>query len=183
MFVKEVKHKAEKLQESFEEVLNNIEKQRKMWLQEIDKIVNALKEDVCGMKKMQMKAQNDHLSRLRELLLDVKKAVQRNKDFLESLEISKSLSNKSMNSTLMRFPPKLEISFPRFLPKVIENELNSEKIGVITGSVLPIKKGVTNLNHRLAQYLKTIKTLNEIYPKRFWVIRRSFPHSKQALKD
>lgn len=101
VFVKEVKYKAEKLQESFEEVLNNIEKQRKMWHQEIDKIVNALKEDVCGMKKMQMKAQNDHLSRFRELLLDVKKAVQRNKDILESLEISKSLSYKSMNSTLM----------------------------------------------------------------------------------
>ena len=97
---------------------------------------------------------------------------------MESLDISKSLSFKSLNSILMRFPPKLEISVPRIITKVIENELNSEEIGVITSSVLPIKKGVT-----MAQYLKTIKTLNEIYPKIFWVIRRSLPHSKQELKD
>ena len=51
VFVKEVKNKAEKLQESFDGILNNIEKQRKMWHQEVDKIVNALQEDVCGMKK------------------------------------------------------------------------------------------------------------------------------------
>lgn len=141
VFVKEVKYKAEKFQELFDGVLNNIGKQRKMWHQEIDKLVNALKEDVCGMKKMQMKAQNDHFSRLRELPLDVKKAVQRNKDILESLEISKSLSYKSMNSILIRYPPILELSVPRFIPKVIENELNSEKIRVITGICITNQKG------------------------------------------
>nr|XP_022295035.1 uncharacterized protein LOC111105154 [Crassostrea virginica] len=46
-----------------------------------------------------------------------------------------------MNSTLKKFPPKLEISVPRFIPNAIENEINSEKIGVITGFCISNQEG------------------------------------------
>ena len=131
--IKHVEFNGDKLEETFEGILSNIEKQRKIWHQKIDLIVNALKDDVGGMRKMQMKAQSDHLKNLQELLLNVKQSIQRNRDILESLEITKSLSYDSINSTLRRPPPKLEISVPRFIPKSIEDEFNSEKIGVITG--------------------------------------------------
>nr|XP_022292427.1 uncharacterized protein LOC111103438 [Crassostrea virginica] len=131
--VKQVKFNGEKVQETFEDVLNDIEKQRKIWHQEIDLIVNALKDDVGCMRKAHKKAQSDHLNTLQELLVDVRQSIQKNKDLLESLEISRLLLYKSMNSALKKFPPKLEISVPRFIPKVIENEMNSEKIGIITG--------------------------------------------------
>ncbi|XP_078322413.1 uncharacterized protein LOC144622051 [Crassostrea virginica] len=139
--VQQVQFNGEKVQEAFEEVLNDIEKQRKIWHQEIDLIVNALKDDVGGMRKTQTKVQSDHLNILQELLADVRQSIQRNKDLQESLEISKSLSYESMNSTLKRFPPKLEISVPRFTPKAIENEMNSEKIGIITGFCISNQEG------------------------------------------
>nr|XP_022292426.1 uncharacterized protein LOC111103437 [Crassostrea virginica] len=139
--IKQVKFNGKRVQEKFEEVLNDIEKQRKIWHQEIDLMVNALKDDVGGMQKTQTKVQSDHLNRLQELLVEVRQSIQRNKDLLESLEISKSLSYYSMNSALKRFPPKLEISVPRFIPKAIENEMNSEKIGIITGFCISNQEG------------------------------------------
>ena len=85
--------------------------------------------------------QSDHLNRLQELLVEVRQSIQRNKDLLETLEIPKSLSYESMNSTLKRFPPKLEISVPRFIPKAIEDVMNSEKIGIITGFCISNQEG------------------------------------------
>ena len=129
------------MQETFEGVLNDIEKQRKIWHQEIDILVNDLKNDVGSIRKTQMKAQRDHLKRLQELLEDASQSIQRNKDLLESLEISKSLSYESMNSALKKFPPKLEISVPRFIPKATEDDLYSDKIGIITGFCISNQDG------------------------------------------
>ena len=67
--VKHVEFNGDKLEETFEGVLSNIEKQRKIWHLEIDLIVNTLKDDVGCMRKMQMKTLSDHLKNLQELLL------------------------------------------------------------------------------------------------------------------
>ena len=82
---------------------------------------------------------------------------------------SKSLLYKSMNW----FPPKLEILVPRFIPKAIENEMNSEKIGIISGFCIANHEGgyqlksqsgfVSRVNHYEEENGENIakKVLNE----------------------
>lgn len=139
--VKQVESRRKELEETFENVFQNIETQRKTWHQEIDNIVNTLKEEVCVIQKSQMKAQGDYLQRLKELLLDVRLSIQKNKDLLESLEISELLLYECKKSKLKMLPPKLEISAPRFIPKPIEKHVISEQIGFITGFYISKQEG------------------------------------------
>lgn len=133
-----------KLEEGYETLEQKIEKQRKKWHELIDTIVNKLKNENGDMKKKQLKALNEHLQKLKELLAEVRGTIDSNKDILNSSNVSKSLSYTSRNQSLKQFPAKLEVSVPCFLSQPMNSDVILEMFGVVTGFSISNQDGGYN---------------------------------------
>lgn len=143
--VEQAESNVTKLEEGYETLEQNIEKQRRKWHEEIDIIVKKLKNETDDMKKKQLKALNDHLQKLKELLCEVQGTIDSNKDLLNSSNVSKSLSYTSRNLSLKQFPAMLEVSVPCFLSQPLNGDVISEIFGVVTGFSISNQDGGYNL--------------------------------------
>lgn len=146
--IKQVETKEKQVEKEFETLLDDMEKRRTMWHQEIDSIVNAMKKDVCDMKMKQIKAQKEHLQTLKKLLSEAQECILLNRKVIESPDVSKSLTYTNKNPSLKQFPKKLEISVPCFQPQEIKREMILQMFGIITGFSISEKEGGYKLNKK-----------------------------------
>lgn len=143
--VEQAESNVTKLEEGYETLEQNIEKQRKKWHEEIDIIVNKLKNETDDMKRTQLKAMNDHLQKLKDLLAEVQGSITSNKEILNSSNVSKSLSYTSRNPSLKQLPAKLEVSVPLFLSQPMNSDVILEMFGVVIGFSISNQDGGYNL--------------------------------------
>lgn len=142
--VEQVESNVTKVEEGYKTLEQHIEKQRTKWHELIDTIVNKLKNETGDMKKKQLKALNEHLQKLKELLAEVQGKIDSNKDILNSSNVSNSLSYTSRNRSLKQFPAKLKVSVPCFLSLPMNSDVILEMFGVVTGFSISNQDGGYN---------------------------------------
>lgn len=131
--VTHVESELAEIKTNYETLEQTIEKQRITWHEEIDTVFNKLKRESMDMRKIQLKALNVQLEKLKVLLAEVHGAIDSNKDLQNSSNVSESLLYISRNQAFKQFPAKLEVSVPLFLSQPINIDSISEIFGVITG--------------------------------------------------
>lgn len=129
----QVEYDAAELEEDYKSLKQSIENQRTKWHDEIDKIVNVLQNETDEMRDTQRKVLNKYLRKVKKFCLGIQEAIKSNKDMLHSTNVTKTLSYKSKNSALKRYPEKLEVSIPKFISRPINGDTIAEMFGVIVG--------------------------------------------------
>ncbi|XP_062573448.1 E3 ubiquitin-protein ligase Midline-1-like [Saccostrea cucullata] len=122
----------ENLEREYEKLTTEVKTHGKEWHKEIDNIVNKLTTEI---KEMKIKHQNilkKHLDEIKQTQLVIEETRLSLKKVEESNEISLTIEYSSKTKEFRKLPPKVQVSMPTFIPKIIDTEQLYMFLGFLT---------------------------------------------------
>lgn len=120
----EIEKRISNLEKGYRKINVAVDKQRKVWHEEVDCMVDKLKSDIKKMKNKQRTVLKTHLQSITKLIDDLNSAIEEIKEVLNSGDVSKSLDYEGKLAEFKKLPPTLKSTFPIFTPlKVQRREL------------------------------------------------------------
>lgn len=120
----EIEKRISNLEKGYRKINVAVDKQRKVWHQEVDCMADKLKSNIKKMKNKQRTVLKTHLQSITKLIADLNTAIEEIKGVLSSRDVSESLDYEGKLAEFKKLPPTLKSTFPIFIPiKVQRREL------------------------------------------------------------
>ncbi|XP_065921520.1 tripartite motif-containing protein 2-like isoform X1 [Magallana gigas] len=110
----------------YEKLTSTLSKQGEQWHREIDIIINKIKTEISEIKVKHKDILKKHLDEIKQIQSLIKQTFLALKKIEKSTDIYPTVEYSSRIREFRKLPPKVQVSFPTFIPKQIDREkLNS----------------------------------------------------------
>ncbi|XP_061195450.1 uncharacterized protein LOC133203695 [Saccostrea echinata] len=117
---KDTERKISKTIGTFDELVKETEKHRKLWHQEVDKIINKLNSLIKSKRENYITLLESHQSRLKNLISDMIQTMERNKNILNTNRVSEVTNYKSKLKQYRNIPADIDVKVPSLNTKIVE---------------------------------------------------------------
>ncbi|XP_065938069.1 tripartite motif-containing protein 3 [Magallana gigas] len=130
----------------YEKVTSAMSKQGEQWHREIDIIINKMKTEISEIKVKHRDILQKHLNEIKQIQSLIKETLQTIRKIEKSTEVSSTIEYSSKIREFSKFPPKVQVSLPTFIPKPIDREKLYSLFGQITPLSTATEENVLSLN-------------------------------------
>nr|XP_034309590.1 uncharacterized protein LOC105317259 [Crassostrea gigas] len=131
----------------YKKITTAMSKQGEQWHREIDIVVNKMKTEISEIKVKHRDLLQKHLDEIKQIQALIKQTLLAIEEIKKSTEVSPTIEYSSKIRDFSKFPPKIEVSLPTFIPKPTDHE----KLYILFGQITPFistapKNKVLSLN-------------------------------------
>ncbi|XP_065938065.1 E3 ubiquitin-protein ligase TRIM36-like [Magallana gigas] len=130
----------------YEKLTTTMSKQGEQWHREIDAIINKMKTEISQIKVKHRDILQKHLNEIKQIQSLIKEALQTIRKIEKSTEVSSTIEYSSKIREFSKFPPKVQVSLPTFIPKPIDREKLYSLFGQITPLSTATEENVLSLH-------------------------------------
>eukprot|EP00105_Crassostrea_gigas_P044375 XP_019928523.1 PREDICTED: uncharacterized protein LOC109620450 [Crassostrea gigas] len=130
----------------YEKLTTTMSKQGEQWHREIDAIINKMKTEISQIKVKHRDILQKHLNEIKQIQSLIKEALQTIMKIEKSTEVSSTIEYSSKIREFSKFPPKVQVSLPTFIPKPIDREKLYSLFGQITPLSTATEENVLSLH-------------------------------------
>ncbi|XP_062600390.1 tripartite motif-containing protein 55-like [Saccostrea cucullata] len=130
----DVQNRMSRLEKEYRDLSTAITKHGEDWHREIDKLVKKLKSEVDEMKNTQLQTLQKHLDELNKTMSDIKDEINSTDVTLDTNDLSKLFTITFNVQRYRNLPPKILLSFPKFIPAQIQGEELKKLFGSLSSS-------------------------------------------------
>ncbi|XP_034309589.2 uncharacterized protein [Magallana gigas] len=131
----------------YEKITTAMSKQGEQWHREIDIVVNKMKTEISEIKVKHRDLLQKHLNEIKQTQALIKQTLQAIEEIKKSTEVSSTIEYSSKIREFSKFPSKIEVSLPTFIPKPTDHEKLYSLFGQITPFISTATKNkVLSLN-------------------------------------
>uniref|UniRef100_K1QK40 Tripartite motif-containing protein 3 n=1 Tax=Magallana gigas TaxID=29159 RepID=K1QK40_MAGGI len=130
----------------YEKLTTTMSKQGEQWNREIDVIINKMKTEISEIKEKHRDILQKHLNEIKQIQFLIKETLQTIRKIEKSTEVSTTIEYSSKIREFSKFPPKVQVSLPTFMPKPIDHEKLYSLFGQITPLSTATEENVLSLN-------------------------------------
>eukprot|EP00105_Crassostrea_gigas_P043784 XP_019927932.1 PREDICTED: tripartite motif-containing protein 2 [Crassostrea gigas] len=130
----------------YEKLTTSMSKQGEQWHREIDIVINKMKTDINEIKVKHRDILHKHLGEIKEIQSLINQTLQAIRKIEESTEVSPTIEYSSKIGEIRKFPFKVKVTLPTFIPKPIDRE----KLWVFFGKVTPLLVSTATEEHVLS---------------------------------
>ncbi|XP_062580604.1 uncharacterized protein LOC134242518 [Saccostrea cucullata] len=129
--VTDIETEMTRLDEEYAKLAEDVTKHGEVWHREIDMILNKIKNEIDVMKHQHLAILQKHLEETKAIHSLIEQTITSVEETGESNEMSVTVSYKSKNKVFRKFPPKVQVSLPTFIPITMGNEQSSKLFGTL----------------------------------------------------
>ncbi|XP_061164824.1 tripartite motif-containing protein 2-like [Saccostrea echinata] len=126
-----IESKIASLDEEYAKLTEEVTKHGEVWHREIDKVLNKTKNEIDDIKHQHLTVLQKHLEETKEIHSLIEQTIVSMKEMEGSNEMSLTMAYKSKNKEFRKFPPRLQVSLPTFIPKTMDREQSSKLFGTL----------------------------------------------------
>uniref|UniRef100_A0A8W8LSU5 Tripartite motif-containing protein 3 n=2 Tax=Magallana gigas TaxID=29159 RepID=A0A8W8LSU5_MAGGI len=130
----------------YEKLTTTMSKQGEQWHREIDIVINKMKTELSEIKEKHRDILQKHLNEIKQIQSLIKETLQTIRKIEKSTEVSSTIEYSSKIREFSKFPPKVQVSLPTFIPKPIDREKLYSLFGQITPLSTATEENVLSLN-------------------------------------
>ncbi|XP_065939557.1 uncharacterized protein [Magallana gigas] len=130
----------------YEKLTLELFKQGEQWHREIDVVINRMKTEINDIKVRHGDILNKHLNEIKQIQFLMKRALLELKEIEKSTEVSPTIEYNSKIREFCKFPSRVKVSLPTFIPKPIANENLYSLFGQITPLTTTTEENDLSLN-------------------------------------
>ncbi|XP_065938100.1 tripartite motif-containing protein 2-like [Magallana gigas] len=130
----------------YEKLTTTMSKQGEQWHREVDIIINKMKTEINEIKVKHRDILQKHLDEIKQIQSLIKQTLLAIKEIEKSTEVSPAIKYNSKIREFSKFPPKIEVLLPKFIPKPIDHEKLYSLVGQITPLSTATEENVLLLN-------------------------------------
>uniref|UniRef100_A0A8W8LTG1 Tripartite motif-containing protein 3 n=1 Tax=Magallana gigas TaxID=29159 RepID=A0A8W8LTG1_MAGGI len=130
----------------YEKLTTTMSKQGEQWHREINIIINKMKTEISEIKEKHRDILQKHLNEIKQIQSLIKETLQTIRKIEKSTEVSSTIEYSSKIREFSKFPPKVQVSLPTFIPKPIDREKLYSLFGQITPLSTATEENVLSLN-------------------------------------
>ncbi|XP_052679637.1 uncharacterized protein LOC128160367 [Crassostrea angulata] len=121
-----------KLDGGYEKLTTTMSKQGEQWHREIDIVINKMKTEINEIKVKHRDILKKHLNEIKQTQSLIKQTLQAIRKIEKSTEVSLTIEYSSKIREFSKLPPKIQVSLPTFIPKLIDRKKLYSLFGQIT---------------------------------------------------
>nr|XP_034305015.1 uncharacterized protein LOC117682137 [Crassostrea gigas] len=106
----------------YKKITTTMSKQGEQWHREIDIVINKMKTELSEIKEKHRDILQKHLNEIKMIQFLIKETLQTIRKIEKSTEVSSTIEYSSKIREFSKFPPKVQVSLPTFIPKPIDHE-------------------------------------------------------------
>nr|XP_034320021.1 uncharacterized protein LOC109619530 [Crassostrea gigas] len=129
----------------YEKLTTTLSKQGEQWHREIDIIINKMKTEIGEIKVKHKDILKKHLDEIKQIQALIKQTFLALKTIEKSTDIYSTVEYSSRIREFRKLPPMVQVSFPTFIPKLIDREKLYSLFGQITPLSTSTKENVLSL--------------------------------------
>ncbi|XP_052677678.1 uncharacterized protein LOC128158759 [Crassostrea angulata] len=130
----------------YEKLTSAMSKQGEQWHREIDIVIKKMKTEISEIKVKHRDILQKHLNEIKQIQFLIKETLQTIRKIEKSTEVSSTIEYSSKIREFSKFPPKVQVSMPTFIPKPIDREKLYSLFGQITPLSTATEENVLSLN-------------------------------------
>ncbi|XP_065938061.1 tripartite motif-containing protein 2-like [Magallana gigas] len=130
----------------YKKITTTMSKQGEQWHREIDIVINKMKTELSEIKEKHRDILQKHLNEIKQIQFLIKETLQTIRKIEKSTEVSSTIEYSSKIREFSKFPPKVQVSLPTFIPKPIDHEKLYSLFGQITPLSTATEENVLSLN-------------------------------------
>uniref|UniRef100_K1PTN8 Tripartite motif-containing protein 3 n=1 Tax=Magallana gigas TaxID=29159 RepID=K1PTN8_MAGGI len=130
----------------YEKLTSAMSKQGEQWHREIDIVIKKMKTEISEIKVKHRDVLQKHLNEIKQIQSLIKETLQAIRKIEKSTEVSLTIEYSSKIREFSKFPPKVQVSLPTFIPKPIDREKLYSLFGQITPLSTATEENVLSLN-------------------------------------
>uniref|UniRef100_K1Q1T9 Tripartite motif-containing protein 3 n=1 Tax=Magallana gigas TaxID=29159 RepID=K1Q1T9_MAGGI len=131
----------------YEKLTTTMSKQGEQWHREIDIVINKMKTELGEIKEKHRDILQKHLNEIKQIQSLIKETLQTIRKIEKSTEVSSTIEYSSKIREFSKFPAKVQVSLPTFIPKPA---IDREKLYSLFGQITPLstatEENVLSLN-------------------------------------
>nr|XP_034320022.1 uncharacterized protein LOC117687512 [Crassostrea gigas]XP_034320023.1 uncharacterized protein LOC117687512 [Crassostrea gigas] len=131
----------------YEKLTTTMSKQGEQWHREIDFAINKMKSEIDEIKVKHRDILKKHLDEIKQIQSLIKQTFLALRKIEKSTDVSSTNDYSSKIREFRKFPPKVQVSLPTFIPKQIDREKLYSLFGQITSLLTATEENVLSLNH------------------------------------
>nr|XP_034307089.1 uncharacterized protein LOC117682791 [Crassostrea gigas] len=135
-----------KLDGGYEKLTTTMSKQGEQWHREIDIVINKIKTEISEIKVKHRDILKKHLNEIKQIQSLIKQTFLVLGKIEKSTEVSLAIEYKSKIREFSKPPPKVKVTLPTFIPKLIDSEKLYSLFGHITPLSTATEENVLSLN-------------------------------------
>eukprot|EP00105_Crassostrea_gigas_P034109 XP_019918257.1 PREDICTED: uncharacterized protein LOC105349196 [Crassostrea gigas] len=130
----------------YEKLTTTMSKQGEQWHREIDIVINKMKTEISKIKVKHRDILQKYLDKIKQIQSLIKQTLQALKEIEKSTEVSSTIEYSSKITELRKFPPKVQVFLPTFIPKPIDRKELYRMFGQIISLSPDTGENVMSLN-------------------------------------
>uniref|UniRef100_A0A8W8NNX2 B box-type domain-containing protein n=2 Tax=Magallana gigas TaxID=29159 RepID=A0A8W8NNX2_MAGGI len=130
----------------YEKLTTTLSKQGEQWHRDIDFVINKMKSEIDEIKVKHRDILRKHLDEIKQIQSLIKQTFLALRKIEKSTDISSTNEYSSKIREFRKFPPKVQVSLPTFIPKPIKRKQLYSLYGQITPLSTSTKENVLSLN-------------------------------------
>uniref|UniRef100_K1QEA2 3'-phosphate/5'-hydroxy nucleic acid ligase n=1 Tax=Magallana gigas TaxID=29159 RepID=K1QEA2_MAGGI len=134
------------LDEEYKKLITVISKQGEQWHREMDIVINKMKTEIGEIKEKHRDILQKHLKEIKQIQSLTNKTILAMREMKVSREVTPTIEYSYKMSEFNKLPPRIKVTLPTFIPKLIDCEQLKSLFGQITPLSSVTEEDISSIN-------------------------------------